>query len=138
MHADASSPAAAAAFSPGVSPLATPATAPALKLLHFPDIHAEKLFNLDPIPYHMPETTIARLIGFGDDVSKLRAWVGKMGTYGNVWAFHAYEDRYFEGRAAMRYWIIGDCDKPTCADVGIVCPAEFPCRRAQPWPRPRG
>ena len=119
MHADASSPAAAAGFSPGVSPVATPAVAPALNLVHFPDIHAEKLYNLQPIPYHMPETTIASLIGFDGDVPALRAWVGRMGTYGGVTAFHAYQDKYFDGYAAMRYWIIGNCDKPTCADVGI-------------------
>jgi len=111
-------PASLSAASPPVTP-AEPAVTDQQVL--YPDEHAQKLAELEPIPYHMPETAVAPLLGFGDDVTALRRWVRKMDSHGGIWAFQAYEDTYLDKGKGPRYWIIGNCFKPTAADAGINC-----------------
>ena len=56
-------PASLSAASPPVTP-AEPAVTDQQVL--YPDEHAQKLAELEPIPYHMPETAVAPLLDSGD------------------------------------------------------------------------
>ena len=42
----------------------------------YPDEHAQALAELRSCSWHVPEHTIAQLIGFDGDVQNLRAWSG--------------------------------------------------------------
>ena len=41
----------------------------------YPDEHAQALAELRSCSWHVPEHTVAQLIGFDGDVQNLRAWV---------------------------------------------------------------
>ena len=83
------------------------------------DEYARKLVEMKRIPWHMPEYTIADVLGF-ESVRSLRLWVGSLKRKSlDVWQFNAYEDKYFE-KSDARYWIIGGTAKPTPM-------LEYPC-----------
>jgi len=82
----------------------------------YPDEHAQALAELRSCSWHVPEHTIAQLIGFDGDVQNLRAWVRKLKMRGmDIAAFNAYEDKTGGGRE--RWWIIGHL---TPKDAGIL------------------
>jgi hypothetical protein len=98
-----------------LDPHSTPASSPENIYI---DEYARKLVEMKRIPWHMPEYTIADVLGF-ESVRSLRLWVGSLKRKSlDVWQFNAYEDKYFE-KSDARYWIIGGTAKPTPKDAGI-------------------
>lgn len=82
----------------------------------YPDEHAQALAELRSCSWHVPEHTVAQLIGFDGDVQNLRAWVRKLKMSGmDIAAFNAYEDK--TGGDRERWWIIGHL---TPKDAGIL------------------
>ena len=90
-----------------LDPHSTPASSPENIYI---DEYARKLVEMKRIPWHMPEYTIADVLGF-ESVRSLRLWVGSLKRKSlDVWQFNAYEDKYFE-KSDARYWIIGGTAK---------------------------
>ena len=73
----------------------------------YPDEHAQALAELRSCSWHVPEHTIAQLIGFDGDVQNLRAWVRKLKMSGmDIVAFNAYEDKTGGDRERWKHWFL--------------------------------
>jgi hypothetical protein len=83
----------------------------------YPDRHAEALAKLKSSSWHVPELTVARLIGF-DTVKELRQWLSNLKHSGlDIAAFNAYEDVTRVRGKSERWWIIGHT---TPKEAGII------------------